>query len=37
MAAWVGATRLPAARLSGEPAWRPDHFFRGPTELRVTW
>jgi hypothetical protein len=34
MAARVAA--LPAVRLSGEPAWRPDYFFRGLTELRVT-
>ena len=36
-AARVAATRLPGARLDGAPEWRPDYFFRGLSELRVTW
>ncbi|TCC33885.1 cytochrome P450 [Kribbella capetownensis] len=36
-AARVAATRLPKATLVGDPEWRPDYFFRGLTELRVTW
>lgn len=36
-AARVAATRLPGAQLDGQPEWRPDYFFRGLSELRVTW
>ncbi|ADB31037.1 cytochrome P450 [Kribbella flavida DSM 17836] len=36
-AARVAATRLPTARLDGEPRWRADYFFRGLELLNVTW
>ncbi len=36
-AARVAATRLPGAQLDSEPEWRPDYFFRGLSQLHVTW
>jgi cytochrome P450 len=36
-AARVAATRLPGAQLDREPEWRPDYFFRGLSQLHVTW
>jgi cytochrome P450 len=36
-AARVAAIRLPNAELTAEPEWRPDYFFRGLLDLRVTW
>jgi cytochrome P450 len=36
-AARVAATRLPKAKLTTEPEWRPDYFFRGLLALQVAW